>query len=44
MTFGLNEEHEHREHEHGGSGPAYDRQLLLEGTKRNAVLDFRPAA
>ncbi len=24
----------------GSSGPAYDRQLLLEGTKRNVVLDL----
>ena len=24
----------------GGKGPAYDRQLLLEGAKRNAVLDL----
>ena len=24
----------------GSSGPAYDRQLLLDGAKRNAILDL----
>ena len=24
----------------GSSGPAYDRQLLLDGEKRNAILDL----